>query len=174
MGDEGGFAPNLKSNEAALEALMAAIEAAKYKPGEDVVIAIDVAASGMLQDGKYVFKKSDNKARTAEEMIELYAGWVDRYPIVSIEDGLGEDDWDGWAKLTTALGGKIQVVGDDIFVTNMERLGRGIGQDRPFQQHRRGQVFPPLRGGDFRRPTPQFSLKGKIYLLLCSCDTGYS
>jgi len=128
VGDEGGFAPNLKSNEAALEALMAAIEAAKYKPGEDVVIAIDVAASGMLQDGKYVFKKSDNKARTAEEMIALYASWVDRYPIVSIEDGLGEDDWDGWAKLTTALGTKIQIVGDDIFVTNMERLGRGIDE----------------------------------------------
>jgi enolase len=128
VGDEGGFAPNLKSNEAALEALMAAIEAAKYKPGEDVVIAIDVAASGMLQDGKYVFKKSDNKARTAEELIALYTGWVDRYPIVSIEDGLGEDDWDGWAKLTAALGTKIQIVGDDIFVTNMERLGRGIDE----------------------------------------------
>jgi enolase len=128
VGDEGGFAPNLKSNEAALEALMAAIEAAKYKPGEDVVIALDVAASGMLKDGKYVFTKSDNKARTAEEMIELYTGWVDRYPIVSIEDGLGEDDWDGWAKLTLALGGKIQIVGDDIFVTNMERLGRGIDE----------------------------------------------
>jgi enolase len=128
VGDEGGFAPNLKSNEAALEALMAAIEAAKYKPGEDVVIALDVAASGLLQDGKYVFKKSDNKPRTAEEMIALYASWVDRYPIVSIEDGLGEDDWDGWAKLTAALGGKIQIVGDDIFVTNMERLGRGIDE----------------------------------------------
>ena len=128
VGDEGGFAPNLTSNEAALEALMAAIEAAKYKPGEDVVIALDVAASGMLKDGKYVFTKSDNKARTAEEMIALYTGWVDRYPIVSIEDGLGEDDWDGWAKLTTALGGKIQIVGDDIFVTNMERLGRGIDE----------------------------------------------
>jgi enolase len=128
VGDEGGFAPNLTSNEAALEALMAAIEAAKYKPGEDVVIALDVAASGMLQDGKYVFTKSDKKARTAEEMIELYAGWVDRYPIVSIEDGLGEDDWDGWAKLTNALGHKIQIVGDDIFVTNMERLARGIDE----------------------------------------------
>jgi len=128
VGDEGGFAPNLKSNEAALEALMAAIEAAKYKPGEDVVIALDVAASGLLQNGKYVFKKSDNKPRTAEEMIELYTGWVDRYPIVSIEDGLGEDDWEGWAKLTTALGARIQIVGDDIFVTNMERLGRGIDE----------------------------------------------
>jgi enolase len=126
VGDEGGFAPNLKSNEAALEALMAAIEAAKYKPGEDVVIALDPAASEFYQDGRYVFKKSDNRARSAEEMVELYRSWVDRYPIVSIEDGLAEDDWEGWAKLTGALGEKIQIVGDDIFVTNPERLGRGI------------------------------------------------
>ena len=126
VGDEGGFAPNLKSNEAALEALMAAIEAAKYKPGEDVLIALDPAASVFYQDGRYVFKKSDNKARGAEEMVELYRSWVDRYPIVSIEDGLAEDDWEGWAKLTVALGEKIQIVGDDIFVTNPERLGRGI------------------------------------------------
>ena len=126
VGDEGGFAPNLKSNEAALEALMAAIEAAKYKPGEDVVLALDAAASVFYQDDRYVFKKSDNKARSAEEMVELYRSWVDRYPIVSIEDGLAEDDWEGWAKLTGALGEKIQIVGDDIFVTNPERLGRGI------------------------------------------------
>jgi enolase len=126
VGDEGGFAPNLKSNEAALEALMAAIEAAKYKPGEDVMIALDPAASVFYADGRYVFKKSDNKARSAEEMVELYRSWVDRYPIVSIEDGLAEDDWEGWAKLTGALGEKIQIVGDDIFVTNPERLGRGI------------------------------------------------
>jgi enolase len=126
VGDEGGFAPTLKSNEAALEALMAAIEAAKYKPGEDVVIALDVAASELYRDGAYVFKKSDQQARTAEEMIALYTGWVGRYPIVSIEDGLAEDDWDGWAKLTEALGDRIQVVGDDIFVTNMDRLSRGI------------------------------------------------
>ena len=126
VGDEGGFAPNLKSNEAALEALMAAIEAAKYKPGEDVLIALDPAASVFYEDGRYVFKKSDNKARSAEEMVELYRSWVDRYPIVSIEDGLAEDDWEGWAKLTGALGEKIQIVGDDIFVTNPERLGRGI------------------------------------------------
>jgi enolase len=126
VGDEGGFAPNLKSNEAALEALMAAIEAAKYKPGEDVLIALDPAASVFYQDGRYVFRKSDNKARSAEEMVELYRSWVDRYPIVSIEDGLAEDDWEGWAKLTGALGEKIQIVGDDIFVTNPERLGRGI------------------------------------------------
>jgi len=128
VGDEGGFAPNLKSNEAALEALMAAIEAAKYKPGEDVLIALDPAASVFYEDGRYVFKKSDNKARSAEEMVELYRSWVDRYPIVSIEDGLAEDDWEGWAKLTVALGEKIQIVGDDIFVTNPERLGRGIDE----------------------------------------------
>jgi enolase len=128
VGDEGGFAPNLTSNEAALEALMAAIEAAKYKPGEDVVIAIDTAASELYQDGSYVFKKSDKTARTAAEMVDLYTGWVDRYPIVSIEDGLAEDDWEGWALLTKALGDRIQIVGDDIFVTNMERLSRGIDE----------------------------------------------
>ncbi len=128
VGDEGGFAPTLKSNEAALEALMAGIEAAQYKPGEDVVIALDVAASELLQDGQYVFKKSDRTARSAEELIELYKGWVDRYPIVSIEDGLAEDDWEGWAAMTEALGERIQIVGDDIFVTNPERLGRGIDE----------------------------------------------
>jgi len=128
VGDEGGFAPTLKSNEAALEALMAGIEAAKYKPGEDVVIALDVAASELYQDGQYVFKKSDRSTRSAEDMVALYRSWVDRYPIVSIEDGLAEDDWEGWAKLTEALGERIQIVGDDIFVTNMERLGRGIDE----------------------------------------------
>jgi len=128
VGDEGGFAPNLKSNEAALEALMAAIEAAQYKPGEDVLIALDAAASEFHSDGSYVFKKSDNVARTAEEMVELYRSWVARYPIVSLEDGLAEDDWEGWAKLTEALGEKIQIVGDDLFVTNPERLGRGIDE----------------------------------------------
>jgi enolase len=128
VGDEGGFAPTLKSNEAALEALMAGIEAAKYKAGEDVVIALDVAASELFQDGQYTFKKSDRTARSAAEMVELYTGWVDRYPIVSIEDGLAEDDWEGWAKMTEALGERIQIVGDDIFVTNPERLGRGIDE----------------------------------------------
>ncbi len=128
VGDEGGFAPTLKSNEAALEALMAGIEAAKYKAGQDVVIALDVAASELYQDGQYTFKKSDRTTRSAEEMVELYRGWVDRYPIVSIEDGLAEDDWEGWGKLTEALGERIQIVGDDIFVTNMERLGRGIDE----------------------------------------------
>ena len=128
VGDEGGFAPTLKSNEAALEALMAGIEAAKYKPGEDVVIALDAAASEFYQDGAYVFKKSDGRTRSADEMIALYGDWVDKYPVVSLEDGLAEDDWEGWAKLTEALGERIQIVGDDIFVTNMERLGRGIDE----------------------------------------------
>jgi enolase len=128
VGDEGGFAPTLKSNEAALEALIAGIEAAKYRPGEDVVIALDAAASELYQDGKYVFKKSDNVARTAEEMIALYTDWANRYPIVSLEDGLAEDDWEGWGKLTEALGDRIQIVGDDIFVTNMDRLARGVDE----------------------------------------------
>jgi enolase len=128
VGDEGGFAPTLKSNEAALDALMAGIEAAKYRPGEDVVIALDPAASEFYHDGSYVFKKSDNVSRTAEEMIALYTSWVDRYPIVSIEDGLAEDDWEGWRKLTEALADRIQIVGDDIFVTNMDRLARGIDE----------------------------------------------
>jgi len=128
VGDEGGFAPNLPSNEAALEALMAGIEAAKYRPGEDVVIALDAAASVFFADGAYTFRKSDNVTRSADEMVALYGAWVDKYPIVSIEDGLAEDDWEGWAKLTEVLGGKIQIVGDDIFVTNPERLGRGIDE----------------------------------------------
>ena len=128
VGDEGGFAPTLKSNEAALEALMAGIEAAKYRPGEDVVIAIDAAASVFYKDGKYVFTKSDNASRSAEEMVALYTSWADRFPIVSIEDGLAEDDWEGWGKLTEALGDRIQIVGDDIFVTNMDRLARGIDE----------------------------------------------
>ena len=128
VGDEGGFAPNLKSNEAALEALVAAVEAAKYRPGEDVLIALDAAASEFYADGRYVFKKSDNVARTAQEMVELYRDWVAKYPIVSIEDGLAEDDWEGWEKLTEALGEKTQIVGDDIFVTNPERLGRGMDE----------------------------------------------
>jgi enolase len=126
VGDEGGFAPQLPSNEAALEAIMAAIQAAGYQPGADIGIALDPAASEFYADGRYVFKKSDKSKRSAEDMIQLYAGWLDKYPIVSIEDGLAEDDWDGWAALTQALGERVQLVGDDIFVTNMERLAQGI------------------------------------------------
>ncbi|MBI1967601.1 MAG: phosphopyruvate hydratase [Gemmatimonadetes bacterium] len=126
VGDEGGFAPNLPNDEAALEAIMSAIEGAGYEPGKDVAIALDVAASELYQDSRYVFKKSGGGTKSADEMIALYKGWIDRYPIVSIEDGLAEDDWGGWAKLTEALSSRVQLVGDDLFCTNVERLERGI------------------------------------------------
>jgi enolase 1/2/3 len=126
VGDEGGFAPTLPSNEAALDVIMQAIESAGYEPGRDVAIALDVAASELYQDGEYVFKKGDGTRRSAEAMVDLYAGWVDRYPIVSIEDGLAENDWAGWALLTERLHERVQLVGDDLFVTNVDRLGRGI------------------------------------------------
>jgi enolase len=126
VGDEGGFAPMLPSNEAALDVVMEAIQAAGYDPGKDIAIALDPAASEFYQNGEYVFKKGDGSRRSAREMVELYTAWVDRYPIVSIEDGLAEDDWDGWAMLTEALQDRVQRVGDDLFVTNVDRLGRGI------------------------------------------------
>ncbi len=126
VGDEGGFAPMLPSNEAALDMVMEAIQAAGYQPGKDVAIALDVAASELYQDGEYVFKKGDGSRRSAKAMVELYAGWVERYPIVSIEDGLAEDDWEGWSALTEALHERVQLVGDDLFVTNVDRLGKGI------------------------------------------------
>src|SRR5207245_4090537 len=125
-GDEGGFAPDLPNDEAALEAIMAAIEAAGFDAGKDIAIALDVAASELYEDGSYVFKKSKGGKKSAEEMITLYKGWIDRYPIVSIEDGLAEDDWAGWAKLTEALSERVQLVGDDIFCTNVGRLARGV------------------------------------------------
>jgi enolase len=128
VGDEGGFAPTLPSNEAALEALLVAVKEAGYQAGEDVVFALDPAASEFYHDGKYVFKKSGGPSRTSAEMIDLYKSWCDKYPIVSIEDGLAEDDWEGWAKLTEALGDRIQIVGDDIFVTNIDRLARGVDE----------------------------------------------
>ena len=128
VGDEGGFAPMLPSNEGALDAVMEAIKAAGYEAGTDIAIALDPAASEFYQDGEYVFKKGDGSRRTAAQMVDLYTEWADRYPIVSIEDGLAEDDWDGWALLTERLGERIQLVGDDLFVTNVERLGRGIEQ----------------------------------------------
>jgi enolase len=128
VGDEGGFAPSLSSNREALDVVLEAIVQAGYKPGADVYIALDVAASELWNDaGKnYEFKKSREKTRTADEMVALYEDWVRQYPIVSIEDGLAEGDWDGWKTLTTALGGRIQIVGDDLFVTNPEILERGI------------------------------------------------
>ncbi|MGD0957862.1 MAG: phosphopyruvate hydratase [Candidatus Acidiferrales bacterium] len=130
VGDEGGFAPNLKSNEEALERVLEAITAAGYKPGEQISIAIDPAASEFYDRAskKYVFKKSDKSARTSEQMIDFWANWVRQYPIVSIEDGLAEDDWEGWKLLTQQLGKKIQLVGDDIFVTNPEIFARGISE----------------------------------------------
>src|SRR6202521_5746336 len=126
VGDEGGFAPSLKSNVEAIELILEAIQQAGYKPGEQIAIALDPAASELYQDGKYVFKKSDKSAKTSEEMVRYWAKWARDYPIVSIEDGLAEDDWNGWYALTKELGRKIQLVGDDLFVTNTERLQEGI------------------------------------------------
>ena len=126
VGDEGGFAPDLRDDEEALNVIIEAIQGAGYAPGKQIALALDVAASELYQDGAYVFKKSGGEKKDAEGMIELYRSWLDEYPIVSIEDGLAEDDWDGWAKLTSALGERCQLVGDDIFVTNTERLARGI------------------------------------------------
>jgi enolase len=126
VGDEGGFAPSVKSNVEAIEVVLEAIQQAGYKPGEQIAIALDPAASEFYQDGKYVFKKSDKSTKSSEDMVRFYAKWVKDYPIVSLEDGLAEDDWDGWVLLTKELGGKIQLVGDDIFVTNIERLQQGI------------------------------------------------
>jgi enolase len=126
VGDEGGFAPNLKSNEEPIELILEAISKAGYKPGADVAIALDPASSEFFEDGRYVFARSDKKARTSAEMVRFYADWISRYPIVSIEDGLAEDDWAGWATLTKELGAKVQLVGDDIFVTDTKFLQRGI------------------------------------------------
>src|SRR5467141_3996254 len=126
VGDEGGFAPSVKSNVEAIEVVLEAIRQAGYKPGQQISIALDPAASELFKDGKYVFKKSDKSAKSSEEMVRYWAKWAKDYPIVSIEDGLAEDDWDGWAMLTKELGGKIQLVGDDLFVTNVERLQMGI------------------------------------------------
>ncbi len=128
VGDEGGFAPSVKSNVEAIEVVLEAIQQAGYKPGEQISIALDPAASELYKDGRYVFKKSDKSAKSSEEMVRYWAKWAKDYPIVSIEDGLAEDDWDGWAMLTKELGGKIQLVGDDLFVTNVERLQMGIDQ----------------------------------------------
>jgi len=126
VGDEGGFAPSLKSNVEAVELLLEAIETAGYSAGHDIAIALDPASSEMFRDGRYVFFKSDKSEKSAEEMVKLYTDWARQYPIVSIEDGLAQDDWEGWKALTEELGGKIQLVGDDLFVTNTERLQRGI------------------------------------------------
>jgi len=126
VGDEGGFAPRLKGNEEAIELILEAVAQAGYRTGDQVVLGLDVAASEFFEDGRYFFKKSDGVRRGIEEMLRLYEDWAKKYPIISLEDPLGEDDWDGWKMLTELLGDKIQIVGDDIFVTNKERLQRGI------------------------------------------------
>ncbi len=128
VGDEGGFAPDIRSNEEAIETVLMAIEKAGFKPGEDVYIAMDAAASEFYdaEKGLYVFKKSDKRQMSSEEMVDYWKTWTSKYPIVSIEDGCAEDDWNGWSKLTKAIGDKVQLVGDDLFVTNVNRLQKGI------------------------------------------------
>ncbi|HYQ86964.1 MAG TPA: phosphopyruvate hydratase [Bacteroidota bacterium] len=126
VGDEGGFAPDLKSNEEAIEVILEAIEKAGMKPGKDIYLALDPAASEFFEKKKYVFAKSDKSAKTPEQMVKFYEAWVKQYPIISIEDGMAENDWDGWKLLTDALGEKIQLVGDDLFATNTEILAKGI------------------------------------------------
>jgi enolase len=126
VGDEGGFAPNLKSNEEACELIVEAIKAAGYRPGKDIAIALDPAASSFYVDGAYDLVKSGQGRKSSDEMIALYQSWIDAYPIVSIEDGLDENDWAGFARQTAAQGGRIQIVGDDIFVTNPSFIRRGV------------------------------------------------
>ncbi|HKV55092.1 MAG TPA: phosphopyruvate hydratase [Candidatus Binataceae bacterium] len=129
VGDEGGFAPNLRSNQEPLEMIMEAVAKAGYRPGEHIAIALDPASSEFYQDGAYVFARSGGQSRNSEQMVRFYADLIDRFPIVSIEDGLAEDDWAGWQMLTRELGGRTQLVGDDLFVTNPERLRRGIAEN---------------------------------------------
>ena len=128
VGDEGGFAPSLRSNEEAVELLLEAVTRAGYKPGQDISLALDVAASEFFDNGRYVFKKGDKSVHSPAEMVAFYQRWIEKYPIISIEDGLAEDDWDGWRELTRALGSRVQLVGDDLFVTNTQRIERGIDQ----------------------------------------------
>ena len=129
VGDEGGFAPDLASDQAALDVVIEAIEAAGYAPGTEIALALDCAASELFSKGKYTFKKSGAGTKSAEQMIEMYAKWLNTYPIVSIEDGLAEGDWAGWSQMTEAIGDRVQLVGDDLFVTNVEFLARGIEED---------------------------------------------
>jgi enolase len=131
VGDEGGFAPNIQSNEEAIETVLMAIEKAGYRPGEDVFIAMDAAVSELYdaEKGLYIFKKSDKRQLSSEEMVDFWKTWTSKYPIISIEDGCAEDDWAGWAKLTQAIGSKVQLVGDDLFVTNVNRLQKGISEN---------------------------------------------
>jgi enolase len=126
VGDEGGFAPDLKSNVEAIDVILEAVEMAKYKVGKDVAIALDPASSSFFKGGKYILNAEKEPEKSSDDMIDFYSSWVDKYPIRSIEDGLAEDDWDGWQNLTKRLGSKTQLVGDDLFVTNTERLKMGI------------------------------------------------
>ncbi|MBA2378844.1 MAG: phosphopyruvate hydratase [Blastocatellia bacterium] len=126
VGDEGGFAPNLKSNEEAVETILEAIEKAGYKAGDNVMLALDPAASEFYKDGKYIFKKSDKRELSSDEMAAFWTDWCNKYPIISIEDGMGENDWEGWKTLTDSVGERVQLVGDDLFVTNVKFLTRGI------------------------------------------------
>src|SRR6201995_5593757 len=126
VGDEGGFAPDIQSNEEAIETVLQAIEAAGYKVGSQIGIALDAASSEMYKDGKYKFYKSTGKELTSDQMVDYWTSWVNKYPIISIEDGMAEEDWDGWKKLTEAIGNKVQLVGDDLFVTNTKILQKGI------------------------------------------------
>jgi enolase len=128
VGDEGGFAPNLRSNEEALDLILESIQSAGYKAGKEIFLALDAAASEFYIDKKYVFKKSDGSKKSSDEMIHFYQSLVEKYPIISIEDGLDEDDWEGWHFMTEALGQRIQLVGDDIFVTNLKRFKKGVDQ----------------------------------------------
>ncbi len=128
VGDEGGFAPNLKSNDEAIEVILMGIEKAGYSPGDDIMICIDAASSEFFNNGKYKFKWSTGQEFSPEEMVDFYAKWIDKYPIISLEDGMAEDDWDGWKLLTHELGNMVQLVGDDLFVTNTTRLKRGIDE----------------------------------------------
>ncbi len=128
VGDEGGFAPNIQSNEEAIETVIRAIEKAGYTPGDQVAIAMDAANSELYKDGKYIFHKSSGREMQSEELVKYWVDWCQKYPIVSIEDGMAEDDWAGWKMLTDALGNKVQLVGDDLFVTNVERLQQGLDQ----------------------------------------------
>jgi enolase len=128
VGDEGGFAPDLGSNEEAIQFILAAAKKAGYRAGKDIWIALDCAASELYEDGKYMLRAEDEPERDARGLVDLYKSWVDKYPIISIEDGLAQDDWDGWRLCTEELGGTVQIVGDDVFVTNTERLKKGISE----------------------------------------------
>jgi len=129
VGDEGGFAPNLKSNEEAIETILEAIDKAGYKAGDNIMLALDPASSEFFKDGSYVFKKSDNRVLSSEEMAAYWTDWCNKYPIISIEDGMAENDWDGWKNLNRSVGKRVQLVGDDLFVTNTKFLQRGIDED---------------------------------------------